>query len=247
MPYEPADDEVIDIIKTTLKRWHLERLKLKNISEIRVGATFYLPKSNEEGKITGPPLKLHGYQAAATIKVNSDKQRVQGLPDASIVIDSHFFWADATAKQRIALIDHELEHLERVSRMVKGIEFPADDDQGRPKLKVKNHDWQLGGFRCIAERHLEHAVEVVEAQKFAMAHGQLLFGFAGGEGPGGRVEPGISPPDAKAIKGLIGKPGDSITMSANGNSVTIDDSNRQRIKDNCDAVIHGRKKAGAAA
>ena len=87
------------------------------------------------------------------MKVNSEKHRAQGLPDASIVIDQDA-WGDLSDQSRIALIDHELEHLERYLRAKNE---PLEDDLGRPKLKVKLHDWQLGGFRSISERHLEHA------------------------------------------------------------------------------------------
>jgi hypothetical protein len=172
MPYEQCDDEVREIIERVLKNFHLERLHLHNVREIRIGATFYIAKTNDRGEKVGPPLRLHGYGAAAIVKVNGEKHRAQGLPDASIIIDGDS-WKETSEESRIALIDHELEHLERVLR--KGA--PVEDDLGRPKLKCKLHDWQLGGFRVIAERHLEHALEVQNAKYFADEHGQLLFGF----------------------------------------------------------------------
>jgi hypothetical protein len=190
MPYEPCDDEVTDMISDVLKRYHRERLKVANVADafIRVGAIFYLAKRNEKGELTGPPLRLHGYQCAATIKVQSLKNRAQGLPDATICIDGDW-WKDAPQKTRIATIDHELEHLERVlDKTSAGV----DDDLGRPRLTVRLHDWQLGGFRVIAERHREHALEMQMAQKFADEHGQLLFGFAGKK-------------DAKGTKPVKGK------------------------------------------
>lgn len=52
-------------------------------------------------------------------------------------------------------------------------------DRLKLKLTAKLHDWNLGGFRVIAERQREHALEVICAQAFALTHGQLLFGFAG--------------------------------------------------------------------
>jgi hypothetical protein len=247
MPYEKCDDEVEDLIQKVLGNWHKDRLFLKRLDEIDIGAIFYLAKTDAEGKVIGPPLKLHGYACAATIKVNSLKHRAQGLADATICIDGES-WKTSSNERRISLIDHELEHLERV---VKN-DAPADDDLGRPLLRVKLHDWQLGGFRVIAERHREAAWEVEMAQDFATEYGQLLFPFAAkaadklvaaAAADPGHMHPGV----AAAVKDLAGKPGESLTIEAGGKSITIDDSNRDRVIRNCDAVINAGRRRKARA
>jgi hypothetical protein len=243
MPYERCDDEVEELIQKVLKNWHKDRLFLKSVDEIDVGAIFYLAKTDANGEVIGPPLKLHGYTCAATIKVNSLKHRAQGLADATICIDGES-WKDSSQERRISLIDHELEHLERV---IKG-DAPAVDDLMRPLLRVKLHDWQLGGFRVIAERHREAAWEVEMAQDFATEYGQLLFPFAAKAADrlvaAAAVDPAhMHPGVAAAVKDVAGKPGDSFTIEAGGQSITIDDSNRDRIIKNCDAVIKaGRRR-----
>jgi hypothetical protein len=242
--YEDVDDDVTDKIERLLKNFHLKRLYLDAIKDISIKCLFYYAKRNEKGEITGPPLKLHGYSCYAVVKVNSLKHRAQGLADVGIIIDGDA-WKNLGEEERMAILDHELEHLERVIDAAG----PVDDDLERPKLTCKLHDWHMGGFRIIAERHKQHAIEVIAMQNFADTHGQLIFGFARAAMDPKKLA--NDPAIAKAVKNLAScgeKTGTSTTISIPGGpSVTIDDSNRQRIKDNCDAVINGRKKAGAAA
>jgi hypothetical protein len=100
-------------------------------------------------------LKHHGYNAAAVVKVKSLADRAAGSADARIVVDGDG-WEEWDRKRRQAVIDHELEHLE--PQYDDGGELKRDD-LGRPKLKLKLHDWHIGGFECIAQRNKEHALE----------------------------------------------------------------------------------------
>jgi hypothetical protein len=172
--YEKCGKDVHDIVETIKKAYHLKRLGFDKPGDVTVGCLFFRAKRNDAGDIVGPPLRLHGYNAAAIIKVNALKLRAQGLPDAEITIDGDE-WETLSAEQRNALIDHELEHLEGKRNKAGAI---TRDDLDRPMLKLKLHDWQLGGFKVIAERHGIHALEVVNAQAFAVEFGQLLFAFA---------------------------------------------------------------------
>jgi hypothetical protein len=122
----------------------------------------------------GPAVKLHGYACLAVVRKTSLKQRVLGLGDAEIVIDEKAY-EDLTETQRDALLDHEIYHLE-VQKDEHG--YPDTDDAGRPKLKLKLHDWELGGFAEIAQRYGSDAPEVKAAQDFQDKFGQYVFGFA---------------------------------------------------------------------
>lgn len=139
--------------------------------EVEVGVMFaFNPK--------GPAVKLHGRACAAVIKINSLKARAEGLPDATITIDGHL-WGRGDEKlprrRRIALLDHELHHLVVVHDKNGD---PVADDLGRPKLKMKPHDFEVGWFRVIAERHGRDSFEVEQAAKLTDEHGQLLFPWA---------------------------------------------------------------------
>lgn len=163
--YERAKWDVMELMTDVKERWHGDLVK----AEVEITV---LMASNEDGAA----VKLHGYPCYATIKINSLKDRVEGKGDATITIDARE-WKDLPDAERTALIDHELEHLELV--MEKGSQTVWKvDDHGRPKLKMKLHDWQLGGFESIAARHREHALEVQHFREVADAQQQLLFDFA---------------------------------------------------------------------
>ena len=60
-------------------------------------------------------------------------------------------------KQR-ALLDHEVAHLELVRDDAGKVKT---DDAGRPRLRIRPHDYQTGGFWDVIERHKEAACEAV--------------------------------------------------------------------------------------
>lgn len=118
-----------------------------------------------------PPVKHDGYPCAAVISVIPYKQRVDKRADAEIIIDQKK-WVDFTEPQQRALLDHEITHLEI---QVDEDGLVKTDDTGRPKLKLRNHDCQLGGFRAVAQRYGADAIEVTEARKFEEQYGDVTL------------------------------------------------------------------------
>lgn len=156
--YAKAPAEVRETIADVLRRFHGELLA----AEVTVDALM-VGHSGESADPDTSAVKLHGYECAAVVRVTPLKQRARGIADAQIEIDSGT-WQRLSAAERLALIDHELTHLELIrdrEGLVKG------DDCGRPRLKCRLHDWQLGGFRVIAVRH---GAAALEAQAFQAAH-----------------------------------------------------------------------------
>jgi hypothetical protein len=100
-------------------------------------------------------LKHHGYAAAATVKINSLKDRAAGLADCRIILDGDG-WEKWDTKRRQAVLDHELFHLEVQRDQEDEIK---SDDLGRPKLRLKLHDHQLGIFEEIILRNKEHSID----------------------------------------------------------------------------------------
>lgn len=148
-------------------------------AEVTVGLLVAEPNDDGESE-----LKLHGYPCAAIVKINGYAQRVQGLEDACITVDA-LTWRGLAEDERIALIDHELHHLE-VAKDKKG--NIKSDKNGRPRLKMRLHDWELGGFAAISGRHGKAALEVQAFHAVSRAYHQQLFRWssdlAGGEGGG---------------------------------------------------------------
>lgn len=73
--------------------------------------------------------------------------------------------------RRLALLDHELTHLEVVEQ---GGKFKVTGD-GRPKIYMRPDDWTFTGFKEIVERH---GTESYEYEEVAWLVGeQLNFAF----------------------------------------------------------------------
>lgn len=90
-------------------------------------------------------------------------------------------WNKASDRQRLALIDHELEHLALIenkpTKKEPNLTGFKRDDLGRPKLKTRPHDWELAGFQTIALRHGENSHEARQFAAFRDEFGQLnMFG-----------------------------------------------------------------------
>src|SRR5262249_39098600 len=91
------------------------------------------------------PLKLGGYSCAAVVRITSAKERAAGRGDAEITIDKTR-WEKRSARQREALLFHELHHLALKTKA--GI--PQVDAHNRPCLKMRLHDHQFGWFDEVA-------------------------------------------------------------------------------------------------
>jgi hypothetical protein len=166
--YSAASDDVLKHIVSMQSQYHPE------IENVTVGALFAFDEETGE-----PVLKHQGYAAAAVVSITSTKQRALGVPDAVIVID-RATWLTLNAARKDALIDHELEHLDRV--ISKDTEdspaAPQFDSIGRPKLTMRRHDHQFGWFDDVARRHGEHSPEMIQAKALVAQTQQLYFDFA---------------------------------------------------------------------
>jgi hypothetical protein len=126
-------------------------------------------KCDKNGDTNGVALRLHGYQANAIVRITSYKDRVLGRGDAEIVVDGDM-WHLWSREQQMALLDHELEHIEPIVKDViddAGM-LKSDlqrDDANRPKLRLKKHDFQVGWFDSVARRHGESSFEVSQARE----------------------------------------------------------------------------------
>lgn len=147
------------------KQLHHPRLVL---AEVNVAAVMVEAKVDENGDPAGPALKHHGHPCLAKIRIVPPKERVQGLADAEITLDGDR-WPLLSRDEQVAVLDHELTHLELVGEA---------DDGGRPKLRMRLHDYEAGWFVEVAERHREASQERQQAATMFTAHGQALFPFA---------------------------------------------------------------------
>lgn len=143
--YMKADGDAHEVAQRVLHNFpdfkHLIRV------EMTFQVIFAYPTLDAEGEPKGPAIKHNGYPARATIKINSHKDRVAGLPDVTITVDGDWY-GQANDRQRQAIFFHEFLHIElkTFTDKVTGEEIPDSDDAGRPKLKMRLHDMQIGVF-----------------------------------------------------------------------------------------------------
>lgn len=145
--YEKCDETVRELLVKLIGQYH-SPLK-------EAGVSFDLVFASKTDKDDQPcaAIKLHGVAAAAKVKITSLEDRARGVADAKILID-RFDWDNATPQTRAAILDHELTH-------IKLKDEGELDDLGRPKLKMREHDWMVWGFDVIAERYKTFAPEYV--------------------------------------------------------------------------------------
>lgn len=173
--YEEAPAHVIDLIHQ-VKQTHHKHLVAAGV---RVGVLMAYGSQNSKGDTIGPAIALGGYQCAGTMHRLSHKWRVCTGWDALMMLDGDR-WDEWPEQAQCALIDHELQHLEvqwerwpDEKDTTSGI--PKRDAGDRPKLAIRLHDWQLGGFKATAERYGRWSFEVETTKVFYDEHGQYLL------------------------------------------------------------------------
>ena len=154
-------DEVHNIIADAIQRWHPDLREAQPTFDILFAYS---------SDLLAPALKLHGSACLALISVNSLEDRTKGCRDVTIKIDGKR-WEELKHPQRLSLIDHELEHLVVKRTKAKSVKR---DNLGRPKLALKPHDIEIGGFVCVIERHKQQSHEAQYIQA-ASKHVQGFF------------------------------------------------------------------------
>ncbi len=169
-------------------------------SELRID---YLYATND----TGDAVSHRGYPALAVIRIVNLKDRTKGMGDAEITIDAARYMR-MTERQQDALLHHELHHVIVVHDDDGKVKT---DDQGRPKLKMRKHDFDFGWFTDIAELYGLDSPEVTQAKVMWDEANQALFPFlhdkvidVGGTPDAGHDRESATPPagsiDKKAPK-----------------------------------------------
>jgi hypothetical protein len=150
---------------------------------VRLDLVFALCDRDEE---TGNPINVaitkNGFRCYGLTKCTNLKERVLGRGDAEIVLDGDW-WETATAEQQEALLDHEMHHVAVKTDKHGNIQ---KDDIGRPLVKLRKHDIEVGWFSVIAARNGVHSQERIQAKIIMDNLGQYFF-------------PDLCPPSSKRI------------------------------------------------
>ena len=140
--------------------------------KVRIDLLFAFAEVDEKtGKPLGCALKHQGIRALAIVKKIGPADRCKGQGDCEIRIDGDW-WKIANVLEQRAVLDHELTHI-----CVRD----KDDDYGRPKIVLRDHDFQVGWFASVAERHGMNSVECKQAAEIRESAGQYFWPALTGE------------------------------------------------------------------
>lgn len=168
--YKKSPQTVKDMAKSILEQFESHH-PIRDAG-VRVDILMAYPEYDEEtGEPLNDALKHQGQKALGICRIVNLKDRTKGLGDAEILLDGHWWDNTASEEQQRALLDHELHHL---AVKKKGEEIQKDD-LGRPKLRMRKHDYQFGWFTTIAERHGIHSQERIQARAMMEIAGQYYW------------------------------------------------------------------------
>ena len=153
-------------LKTALEKYHHRLVE----HEVTICMLLVFDEIDQNGEAVGAALKLHGVSCFAVTRILSLKLRAHGLADAEILVDGEL-WKDMPGKSRIAMMDHELTHLDLVFKDNSLVR----DSLGRPKLAMRMHDYHHGWFSEVVDRHGAASIESLQANRFVKESGQLYL------------------------------------------------------------------------
>jgi hypothetical protein len=159
MPAFEKTDALDEIIAQAIEQFYPDTLQAVGLT---VDVLFH---ESEDG------LMFHGRPAYAYVKPQGAREKANGANDVLMVVDRRA-WEGLTPERQLALVDHELHHIQ--PKKAKDGSWKMDD-HGRPRLKTKAHDIEVGWFLQVAERHGQNAIEVTQAQDMLEKHKKILF------------------------------------------------------------------------
>jgi hypothetical protein len=169
-PASAADRTLLDQVM----REHHFRLRA---AEVVVRLVMVSPNRDADGNVRGPAIKVHGAPAAACVRAFGPRERMLVGADAVIDVDAAR-WFDLERAQQIALLDHELTHLEV---------FEEEDEDGSPGyrraavdgcpvVRMRPDDFVISGFVEVIKRHGQAALEA-QAVADVGRQVQIVFDF----------------------------------------------------------------------
>jgi hypothetical protein len=183
-------------------------------AKVDVVMAYRAPDSEE------PAMVERGHRILGKASITKLKDRVKGMGDAEILLDGDM-WEELLEKQKAALLDHELYHLE-VKRDKTG-EF-VFDDLNRPLLKIREHDREFGWFDVIAQRHRGESTEIHQLQRLFAEAGQIYLPFVNPEGSLEERDDKDSAETDARVSGPLDKLRDVVERSGNTVSIKVGDN-----------------------
>lgn len=182
--YVAATTEVLALVEET-KRIHHTRLCEAGVT---VSVVMAEAAVDDNGDPKGNAIEVRGQACWGKIKITPPELRVLGVADAQMMLDGDR-WVLLSREEQMAIIDHELAHLELTGEA---------DDGGRPKLKMRHHDIEIGWFEDVEQRHGDSSQERQQARQL-IATSTIFKGIAPSEA---LPEVALTPKVGKAMRAL---------------------------------------------
>lgn len=146
----------------------------KPVLDAKVNIEFLFARGErdpETDAIVSDAITLRGFRALGTCRKTNSEERAAGRGDAVVMLDADW-WEEADEAAQRALLDHELFHID-VCQDEDGIVIK--DKGGRPRLRMRKHDVQVGWFKLVAERNGVHSLECKQAKSVMDTSGQAYW------------------------------------------------------------------------
>lgn len=168
-------DDSVEVMAARLLRQFETHAPLLD-AKVRIDYVFAYPDVDENGIPVNDALKHHGVKALGIAKIIPCDRRAKGEADAEIKLDGKW-WESVDDPEREAVLDHELHHLNPVAdgKDTEGRTVFKKDSNGRPKLRMRKHDIDIGWFNIIAQRHGAVSIERKQAAQIMEQCGQLYW------------------------------------------------------------------------
>lgn len=151
--YQPAPETIIQQAKRIIEKYHVRLID----AGVRIDYLMAHASVDEKtGEPVGPAIRGGGVPAWGYCRIINLRDRAKGMGDVEIALDGDH-WNNIDQEQQDAIIDHELTHIKIADGKV--------DDLGRPKIRMRDHDYDVGWFVEVAARHGAHSIEVKQARE----------------------------------------------------------------------------------
>lgn len=167
--YKKADAEVRKLATEILNQFESHKPLID--AKVNIDYVFAYGERDDDGILIGDALTKNGSRALGITRKMSLKDRAMGRGDAEISLDGDWWTETAGEEMQRALLDHELHHV--ALKTTKG-QFNYDA-LGRPVLRLRKHDVEIGWFSLIASRHGKHSLEQMQAKVIMDAMGQFFW------------------------------------------------------------------------
>lgn len=208
--YQKCDKEVRTTANEIIDKYE-SHAPLRDM-KVNIDFVFAFCDRDDEGNPLGHAIVKNGFRCLGVTKLISVKDRAAGRGDAEILLDGDWWNETSTEAQQRGVLDHELHHLS----LKKSKGQYVHDCLGRPVMKLRKHDVEIGWFGLIAERNGADSQEQIQAKYIMDSLGQFFWPLI--------APPSTSPSLSKAAKRLVDsvkKSGMTMEIKSGNRSVTI--------------------------